>query len=604
MRIYSPELESITTGTPDPTNPILMLDATGNVIRGEAGGGTTINTTDTFLPVRTDATTFGDSYISQPVSGEGGSTLLISVDQPFVSAIRLEATDTFSGIEIVAQGIDSGFGVGGINIESQDGNVNLRAGNAGFGTATNGNVTITAAGATSEIQFFSPDITAPSTGTTGLAIDSTGKVVTSAGGGTNPTSTFLPINVDGVFVDSAVSQPGPGCNGGTDVLDQSQRSSTGSGGYAFRNSIGGELSDETTLSTAAFDNIELNAGAENPNNTFPIPQTPSDAPFTDLEIAVLEAAGFVITDVQALASSVSQTRNAPADFDSFTTTWTQAGTTASFLLNVSSVKVVRSNGKVYIGGTGAAATAGPASIAPALNAIQASDYVTEPSGSYRRSVESNVDPFNLTTRQSGDWNVGCVFGSAVTVTTNLDVAGTSTTTPGSTNTFSMDFGATGLATALQTTVGFRLTGFGTDGSAAGGLAQFLNDNNIQSGDDIFITGTGNSGGTGTFRFLEFPFAPGNLNSVVFDGYAADGLPTEASDTVAGGLNPSVGVTAFQDEISNSTTQTVTYTSAASTTTVGGDLTVASGVFLNNLPTADPGVTGQVWNNAGVLNISL
>ena len=782
MRIYSPELESITTGTPDPTNPILMLDATGNVIRGEAGGGTTINTTDTFLPVRTDATTFGDSYISQPVSGEGGSTLLISVDQPFVSAIRLEATDTFSGIEIVAQGIDSGFGVGGINIESQDGNVNLRAGNAGFGTATNGNVTITAAGATSEIQFFSPDIIAPSTGTTGLAIDSTGKVVTSAGGGTtinptdnvlpyrtsattfgdsvittsftgttytdgidttaqassippnggipnnfcvllvdanvfanstvgqiytslgdgaaygivaltntnevrlantdgtgfadnaaagnvaitltaslaittnynistsglaangasiggnltlginsstatstgqaigvnttgevvtidagggtNPTSTFLPINVDGVFVDSAVSQPGPGCNGGTDVLDQSQRSSTGSGGYGFYADAGSEIADQTTLSATTFNNIELNAGAENPNNTFPIPQTPSDAPFTDLEIAVLEAAGFVITDVQALASSVSQTRNAPADFDSFTTTWTQAGTTASFLLNVSSVKVVRANGKVYIGGSGAAVSAGPASVAPAVNGIQASDYVTEPSGSYRRSVESNVDPFNLTTRQSGDWNVGCVFGSAVTVTTNLDVAGTSTTTPGGVNTFSMDFGATGLATALQTTVGFRLTGFGTDGSAAGGLAQFLNDNNIQSGDDIFITGTGTGGGTGTFRFLEFPFAPGNLNSVVFDGYAADGLPTEASDTVAGGLNPSVGVTAFQDEISNSTTQTVTYTSAASTTTVGGDLTVASGVFLNNLPTSDPGVTGQVWNNAGVLNISL
>ena len=35
--------------------------------------------------------------------------------------------------------------------------------------------------------------------------------------------------------------------------------------------------------------------------------------------------------------------------------------------------------------------------------------------------------------------------------------------------------------------------------------------------------------------------------------------------------------------------------------VGVDSTIK--IIFNNLPTSNPGVTGQLWNNSGVLNIS-
>jgi hypothetical protein len=38
-------------------------------------------------------------------------------------------------------------------------------------------------------------------------------------------------------------------------------------------------------------------------------------------------------------------------------------------------------------------------------------------------------------------------------------------------------------------------------------------------------------------------------------------------------------------------------------TIGGNLTVSGNVTLTGLPTTDPGVTGRLWNNSGVLNIS-
>ncbi len=38
-------------------------------------------------------------------------------------------------------------------------------------------------------------------------------------------------------------------------------------------------------------------------------------------------------------------------------------------------------------------------------------------------------------------------------------------------------------------------------------------------------------------------------------------------------------------------------------TVTGQLAMAGPVLLTNLPTSDPLVTGQIWNNLGVLNIS-
>ena len=627
MKIYSPELDSIPTGTPATTDPVLMLDANDNVIRGTiSGGGTTINPTDNAIPIRSDATTFVDSLITQ-VTGTGFN---LTPATPFTGISHNNFADVFNAGD--TSDFQLATGVNGADADSDTGGaawdtIQTMRGNqaAATGFWGNGNQSSqppTAAPFGSNIIFFISNTqygvytldssnglsnlnlthqesmgVIPALGTTftiGVVEMETftqvGGDFTVTGKTTLDTSlTTILRGVAGVVTDSLITQSGgivntPTCTDGTLISGVIESGSDGNSGYRFYSTGATIIQSGTDIATTEVGTMEIASDG-----------FPAANPFVQsaLQTPILVAGGF---NSGNLDPSTTSTRNAPADFTAFPVSMTQ--TTPNALEVIVLVSSIFQNGSnVFIGGTGPVATAGPLTGSTTARLFQASDFTTS-TGIYRRESES----------AAADWRVGCTLNQTsptlITVASSLDVAGVSTTTPGTTSTFSMDFGATGLATALQTTVGFRLTGFGTDGSAAGGLAQFLNDNNIQPGDDIFITGTGTSGGTGTFRFLEFPFAPGNLNSVVFDGYRADGQPTEASDTVAGGLNPSVGVTAFQDEISNSTTQTVTYTSAASTTTEGGNLTVASGVFLNNLPTSDPGVTGQVWNNAGVLNISL
>ena len=627
MKIFSPELDSILTGTPATTDPVLMLDANDNVIRGTiSGGGTTINPTDNAIPIRSDATTFVDSLITQ-VTGTGFN---LTPATPFTGISHNNFADVFNAGD--TSDFQLATGVNGADADSDTGGaawdtIQTMRGNqaAATGFWGNGNQSSqppTAAPFGSNIIFFISNTqygvytldssnglsnlnlthqesmgVIPALGTTftiGVVEMETftqvGGDFTVTGKTTLDTSlTTILRGVAGVVTDSLITQSGgivntPTCTDGTLISGVIESGSDGNSGYRFYSTGATIIQSGTDIATTEVGTMEIASDG-----------FPAANPFVQsaLQTPILVAGGF---NSGNLDPSTTSTRNAPADFTAFPVSITQ--TTPNALEVIVLVSSIFQNGSnIFIGGTGPVATAGPLTGSTTARLFQASDFTTS-TGIYRRESES----------AAADWRVGCTLNQTsptlITVASSLDVAGVSTTTPGTTSTFSMDFGATGLATALQTTVGFRLTGFGTDGSAAGGLAQFLNDNNIQSGDDIFITGTGTSGGTGTFRFLEFPFAPGNLNSVVFDGYAADGLPTEASDTVAGGLNPSVGVTAFQDEISNSTTQTVTYTSAASTVTEGGNLTVASGVFLNNLPTSDPGVTGQVWNNAGVLNISL
>lgn len=54
---------------------------------------------------------------------------------------------------------------------------------------------------------------------------------------------------------------------------------------------------------------------------------------------------------------------------------------------------------------------------------------------------------------------------------------------------------------------------------------------------------------------------------------------------------------FEGDISNGS---VTATDLTTT----GDVTVdGTTVVITDLPTTDPGVVGQIWNNAGVLNVS-
>ena len=45
------------------------------------------------------------------------------------------------------------------------------------------------------------------------------------------------------------------------------------------------------------------------------------------------------------------------------------------------------------------------------------------------------------------------------------------------------------------------------------------------------------------------------------------------------------------------------TSLAEKFTVGGAISARDGIFLGTIPTSDPGVLGQVWNDSGDLKIS-
>lgn len=57
---------------------------------------------------------------------------------------------------------------------------------------------------------------------------------------------------------------------------------------------------------------------------------------------------------------------------------------------------------------------------------------------------------------------------------------------------------------------------------------------------------------------------------------------------------------FEGDVTGSVTGSVTATDLTTT----GDVTVdGTTVVITDLPTTDPGVVGQLWNNAGALNVS-
>ena len=60
---------------------------------------------------------------------------------------------------------------------------------------------------------------------------------------------------------------------------------------------------------------------------------------------------------------------------------------------------------------------------------------------------------------------------------------------------------------------------------------------------------------------------------------------------------------FQTVSVNATTGAVTVTSTFGAATSITDLTASGTVILSGLPTADPVVAGQLWNDAGTLKVS-
>ena len=61
---------------------------------------------------------------------------------------------------------------------------------------------------------------------------------------------------------------------------------------------------------------------------------------------------------------------------------------------------------------------------------------------------------------------------------------------------------------------------------------------------------------------------------------------------------------FQSITKNATTGAVTVnTTVGTNVTVGGDLDAQGTANVIVIPTADPGVAGAIWNNAGTLSIS-
>ena len=60
---------------------------------------------------------------------------------------------------------------------------------------------------------------------------------------------------------------------------------------------------------------------------------------------------------------------------------------------------------------------------------------------------------------------------------------------------------------------------------------------------------------------------------------------------------------FETITKNATTGAVAVTATFDAATSVNDLTVADVVILSGLPTADPVVAGQLWNDAGTLKVS-
>ena len=62
-------------------------------------------------------------------------------------------------------------------------------------------------------------------------------------------------------------------------------------------------------------------------------------------------------------------------------------------------------------------------------------------------------------------------------------------------------------------------------------------------------------------------------------------------------------TGFQVVSINASTGAVTVLATFGTSTSVTNLTASGTVTLSGLPTADPAVAGQLWNNAGVVTVS-
>ena len=74
----------------------------------------------------------------------------------------------------------------------------------------------------------------------------------------------------------------------------------------------------------------------------------------------------------------------------------------------------------------------------------------------------------------------------------------------------------------------------------------------------------------------------------------------ANTTFQGPVRPQNG---FQTVSVNATTGAVTVTSTLGATTSITNLTASGTVILSGLPTSDPVVAGQLWNDAGTLKVS-
>jgi hypothetical protein len=74
----------------------------------------------------------------------------------------------------------------------------------------------------------------------------------------------------------------------------------------------------------------------------------------------------------------------------------------------------------------------------------------------------------------------------------------------------------------------------------------------------------------------------------------------ANTTFSGAVRSENG---FQSITKNATTGAVTVDATFAAATVIEDLTASGTVILSGLPTEDPGVEGQLWNNSNVLNVS-
>ena len=155
--------------------------------------------------------------------------------------------------------------------------------------------------------------------------------------------------------------------------------------------------------------------------------------------------------------------------------------------------------------------------------------------------------------------------------------------------------------------GWRTSAGGDDSAAIGGSCNCINDN----AHTAVIAGgcCNNIGGADCYTFIGGGFANcvsedyasivgGNANCVI-----------ECNAFAAGGFSNKVCGSGACGAVIAGTFNQVVHERAAivggtSMTSVSGDMLHATSLFLNTLPTSDPGVAGVVWNDAGTLKISI